>query len=354
MNSHGSSALSQNNESARTLFAALSAHLRAAQNADGGWAFHAASADVPADSRVEPTCWALLALCGSAEAAQHIARGLAFLRSQQLSDGSWPAAPGMSIGGWVTSLATLTLAHVSNEKENTRSLVAGLQWLCDDYPRDSSRWGKLLKKLGGKRESHNDEFRGWGWTPRTSSWVEPTSFALLAFASGSSGQKSQVQTANSVTPSGAQIPRLGHPHPNREFEIPAQLAKQISERRELAFGLLLDRMCAGGGWNCGNPRVYGVDGDSLVIPTCWALLALRDAPDHANRALSLTWLQKSFAGIASPGSLAAAQITLEGYGVAIPTAKRQLIYFSADELAEQGTHVAAWAALAVNRERRWP
>ena len=274
MTSLASSAASQNTDSARLLRAALLSHLQKSQNADGGWPFH-----ILGDSRVEPTCWALRALADIIESAQpSIARGLAFLMSQQLPDGSWPAATGMSSGGWVTSLSASVLAQFpSTEKPDH----AGQEWLCDDYPRDSSRWQKILKSFSSnKHASHNDEFRGWGWTPRTSSWVEPTAFALMAFLSA------------------------------RDLSSAAQLAKSIHDRRTLAIGLLYDRMCAGGGWNCGNPRVYGVDGDSLILSTCWALLALRDAPEHPNRELSLAWLQKSFATIASPGSLALAQITL--------------------------------------------
>src|SRR5260370_736434 len=83
----------------------------------------------------------------------------------------------------------------------------------------------------------------------------------------------------------------------------------------LACSLLYDRMCPGGGWNCGNPRVYGVDGDALVLATCWALLALHDAPEQPGRALSLAWLETEFAKIESAGSLAMARMTLEKYGM---------------------------------------
>jgi hypothetical protein len=325
MNSPAPSSASQNNESSRRLFADLVSHLRNTQDSDGGWPFHAGGA-----SRVEPACWALLALANQHDAAQQqIANGLQFLKTQQLTDGSWPAANGMSSGGWVTSLAAFTLAQFPASE---KSVLAALQWLCDDYPRDSSRWQKFLKSFSSaKHESHNNEFRGWGWTPRTSSWVEPTSFALLAFASAAPSARSS----------------------SLAKQISAQLEAQVKQRRALAVGLLYDRMCAGGGWNCGNPRVYGVDGDSLILPTCWALLALRDEAEHPHRALSLDWLQKSFANIASPGSLAVAQITLENYNVPLPPASRRLCDFPAADLAGQGTHVAAWAALALNPTRPW-
>jgi hypothetical protein len=137
-----------------------------------------------------------------------------------------------------------------------------------------------------------------------------------------------------------------------------QLPKNASTRRRLAVALLYDRMCPGGGWNCGNPRVYGVDGDSLVLPTCWALLALgvpgKDAPEKPGRALSVAWLQKEFAKIESAASLAVARMTLENYGIHPPRAKRDLPDWTAQELAEQGTHVLAWACIAMNPPRRWP
>jgi hypothetical protein len=337
MNSLAPSTASHNSESARTLRAQLLSHFQQTQNADGGWPFHQAG-----ESRVEPTCWALRALADSSDSSEqpHITRALAFLQSQQLPDGSWPATTGMPSGGWVTSLAASVLApFLAQSPANEKSVHSALQWLCDDYPRDSSLWQKFLKNFQTKHESHNNEFRGWGWTPRTSSWVEPTAFALMAFDS--------VSANFSAASAGA---------PGSGFEpgIPHQLAKQISDRRTLAFGLLNDRMCAGGGWNCGNPRVYGVDGDSLVLPTCWALLALRDAPDHPNRSLSLAWLQKSFASIASPGSLAVAQITLESYGFPISSSPRALSDWSSADLAAQGTHVAVWASLALNPHRGWP
>jgi squalene-hopene cyclase-like protein len=334
MKSLAPSVTSGDSEPSRALLAELLAQLHGAQNADGGWPFlpgvyasetRSSGALSAGTSRVEPTCWALLALGNLQEVPQEtIARGVDFLKSQQLSDGSWPTATGMTSGGWVTSLAALTLAQISDPGgRHEKSVASALEWLCDDYPRDSSRWQKFLKFFNSSKcESLNGEFRGWGWTPRTASWVEPTSFALMAFAAAANlGKVSE---------------------------------SKMSERRTLGVGLLYDRTCASGGWNCGNPRVYGVDGDSLVLPTCWALLALRDAPDHPNRTLSLAWLQKSFTAIASAGSLAVARMTLENHGVAIPAAKLQLMDFSAADLAGQGTHVTSWVALALNGSRSWP
>ena len=172
----------------------------------------------------------------------------------------------------------------------------------------------------------------------------------MAFGGNSSLSTTRSGTAEQFATAFALMAFLSAP----DLSSAAQLAKSIHERRTLAIGLLYDRMCAGGGCNCGNPRVYGVDGDSLVLPTCWALLALRDAPEHPKRELSLSWLQKSFATIASPASLALAQVTLETYGVPLPAAQHQLTDWSAQDLTDQGNHVASWVYLALNLSRSWP
>ena len=285
------------------------------QNADGGWGFHAGE-----QSRVEPSCWAALALFpGGNRSTGEFLRLVNFLQSAQLPDGSWPATPQMNTGGWITSLACCVLY---GDRSSTKNVERGLQWICDDFPGDSSRWRRVLQRLRPPKRANeqNDSYRGWGWTPRTSSWVEPTAFALMALDAAQAGN----------------------------------LPENAAERRELAIGLLYDRMCPGGGWNCGNPRVYGVDGEALVLPTCWALLALRDAPEKPGRAISLAWLQRAFAEIESAGSLAVARMTLENYGIEPPKAKRSLQDWTADELAAQGTHVSAWACMALDPARTWP
>src|ERR1700738_1833389 len=150
-------------------------YLLNAQNADGGWGFHPGS-----QSRVESTCWALQTLVDSfsPETPQSVTRGLHFLRAAQLPDGSWPSTPEEKVGCWVTSLASWVLLA---DKESKKAVAAGLNWLCQDWPSDSTPWRRLLAKFSSQRHVApiNDSLRGWGWTPGTSSWVEPTSFALL-------------------------------------------------------------------------------------------------------------------------------------------------------------------------------
>ena len=285
------------------------------QNSDGGWGYSASS-----ESRVEPTCWALRVLKSPAfDVDQHaLVRAREFLLKNQTKDGYWTAAPEMQTANWVTSLACAVL---SDEADAKSAVSAGLTWLCADYPLDSSWWMRYLRRLRRDRNvsEMNDTYRGWGWTPRTSSWVEPTAFALMALE-----------------------------------ECQASETSAALNRRELAVKLLYDRMCPGGGWNCGNPRVYGVAGQPLVLPTAWALLALRHYPDHESKNLSLAWLREEVSKIESPASLAAATLCLEAYDEPVPPGKFDLAAISLDSLLQDGVHVLAWACLALDANRSWP
>jgi Squalene-hopene cyclase C-terminal domain len=289
--------------------------LRNAQNADGGWGFHPTSV-----SRAEPTCWALQALFESSEQGSEAAaaRGLQFLRSAQLADGSWPFTPEEKTGCWVTSLCCWVLQTAG---DSTPGVAAGLKWLGDDWPRDTDPWRRFLRRFSSEREVHpiNDSYRGWGWTPGTSSWVEPTSFALLT------------------------LERTGHD----------LLPANAKRRRELAEALLCDRMCPGGGWNSGNPRVYGVPGSPLVIPTVWSLLALRHHSKRSENVLSLAWLEGSIGRIQGAGSLALARICLEVYGREWPDDAPALHDLYERNGFLENVQVAAWSSLALGGRSRW-
>jgi len=282
--------------------------LRDAQNENGGWGFRRG-----AESRVEPTCWALQALSGAAlpDDLAAVARGIGYLRGAQLPDGSWSSTPAQTKGCWVTALACLTLFA---DEDSAPKVETGLKWLCDDWPRDSAPWRRLLARFSPKRKllPLNSALRGWGWTPRTSSWVEPTAFALLAL------QKS----------------------PRKLLGIGAE------RRRLLGEAMLYDRMCPGGGWNCGNPMVYGVAGEPLIVPTSLALLALRAYPERSENVMSLEWLASSVAGAESAASLALGKICLEAYGRDCPTGRTSLEEIHGNNGFLGSVPVAAWIQLA--------
>jgi hypothetical protein len=290
-----------------------------AQNSDGGWGFHPG-----AGSRVEPTCWVLKALRAlespNGLGRQAVNRGLNFLIAAQLPDGSWPSTPELKTGCWVTSLACWVLRDAHGQKYRT-AIADGLRWVCGDWPKDSSWWRRGLRKFlkGSQRLERGHLARGWGWTPGTSSWVEPTAFALLSLE----GQHAQV------------------------------LPSSTEKRRKLGEALLYDRMCPGGGWNCGNPEVYGVIDEPLVIPTSWALLALRAHRERRENKDSLAWLERNFLSINGSGSFALASLCLEVYSHEPPIAGPTLNdYYARNELL-RSIPVAAWMTLAVSDRREW-
>lgn len=288
--------------------------LQAAQNQDGGWGFHPG-----APSRVEPTCWALLALIGLESSNERQPEGFRFLRRTQLPDGSWPCSGEQNVGCWATSLATWALLK---DAQSQTAVTAGLRWICQDWPRADGFITSFMRALGRRNQvtTQDDSLQGWGWTPHTASWVEPTAFALIALD----------QAPQGLLPDGA------------------------TRRRQFARALLYDRMCPGGGWNCGNPMVYGVPGNPLVEPTAWALLALRDEPNRRENVMSLEWLEKNVSGILGAGSLALSKICLEAFRKQWPMNAPDLneLYVRSEFLGN--VPVMAWTCLALSARSAWP
>jgi Squalene-hopene cyclase C-terminal domain len=291
------------------------APLRKLQNEDGGWGFNAGR-----ESRIEPTAWALLALneFGSSKAAEGaIERGLRFLTDTQLPDGSWPAAAGQEKGCWVTSLACWALLVLGQSSMNLRN---GLLWLKNDRPRDSGFLWRLARKLTERKRinAQNPAYSGWSWTPHTASWVEPTCYALM------------VQRGQTVV----QLPD----------------SRKICE---LAEGMLYDRMCPGGGWNCGNPRVYGAAGQPQVGPTVWALVALREHSQRSENRQSLDWLESNQPTVRSPESRALTHLGLNVYG-RIKKATMESAYNQQESASPPwSVQALSWAALAHSEASRW-
>jgi len=117
----------------------------------------------------------------------------------------------MRAGSWITSLTCSVLAA---QGQSAKNVASGLKWLCDDFPRDSSPWMRFVQSLRPKSHIHsqNDLYRGWGWTPKTASWVEPTAFALLALSadpvtdSGPGRDSTLVQRASAAPNCSASLP----------------------------------------------------------------------------------------------------------------------------------------------------
>jgi hypothetical protein len=298
-------------------------YLRKAQNDDGGWGFILGT-----ESRVEPTAWAVLALHESSCASdpgiprvdEVIARGFDYLDRAQLPDGSWPAAPGQEKGCWTASIACWAL--LAKGEAGRKSFERGLHWLLQTTPGDSGFWWRLIRRLTARRSvsTQNDQLYGWSWTPGTASWVEPTAYALIVLTKASE-------------------------------EL---LSSDARNRIAIAKRMLLDRMCPGGGWNCGNPMVYGVAGEPQVTPTVWALLALREDAGTLEYKKSIDWLEANRSRVQSPASLALTKIALDALGRSDSKSEKSLIeYLRDNEISASSIPTVAWAALAMSRNQNW-
>ncbi len=284
------------------------------QNVDGGWGYYGGL-----ESRVEPSSWALLALLqcqGSPNVVNARERALQYLVSAQIEDGSWPAAPQQTQGAWVTAVACLAVQQANGPAHLIRH-AAG--YLCDAWPKAGGFWWRFVERLRRKASvsKQNSAYRGWTWTPGTSSWVEPTACALIALRN---------------LPSGL-------------------LPRSFAKRRRLAEAMLKDRMCSGGGWNSGNPMVYGVPGNPNVDMTCLALLALLWSPQaDTERDASLRWLASSAARIRGEKSRAIAEFCLAAhdwpYSDLVSEVDRK-------EQAGQETLVSVWRIMAARPGVNW-
>ena len=128
---------------------------------------------------------------------------------------------------------------------------------------------------------------------------------------------------------------------------------RAARRVQLAEAMLYDRMCPGGGWNCGNPAVYGDREDPQIIPTVWVLLALQDHRGRPENQVSLAWLEGAYRNAKGAASLALAYLCLEVYERGGPSPEPALqSSYSANQFLGS-TLVVAWATAAMSTEQRW-
>ena len=163
----------------------------------------------------EPTALAAIAL-DDADAR-------AWLEEHQRDDGGFELLAGHSVvNDAATALGALALSPGSARERALDHLVshrAQATSTSDEVP-------------------HDPDTRGWGWTPETFGWVEPTSRAVLAL-------------------------RLLRPSAQTEIQD--------------GLSVLADRECPGGGWNYGNSVVYDTPLPPYAHTTAAALIGLQGA-----------------------------------------------------------------------------
>src|SRR5207245_2935538 len=202
--------------------------LLSAVNADGGWGYYPGQA-----SRLEPTCWALLALSAQPDVPLVRTKHREFFSRSLRRDGLLleeavrdEDRPNLAFNG----LAILLFA---NQKELTPDGML-------DRVTSALLDHRGIKLPQSNLSPQDNSLQAWSWIDSTFSWVEPTCWCTLAL------KKARPVSRDSWG--------------------------RISE----AERLLVDRCCTAGGWNYGNANMLGQDLRPYVSTTALGLLAMQD------------------------------------------------------------------------------
>jgi hypothetical protein len=240
--------------------------LIAGRNADGGWSYYTGKT-----SRLEPTCWALLALGFSEDSRALRDSGTRWLAQCQRPSGWLLEDATLPVNIAFNALAALTLLHQRDGAfdEVRRRLLAAV----------TTAKGMSAPQSDAQRQDNS--LQGWSWTDATFSWVEPTSWGLLALKKArAAGIHDNAMTA-----------RIGE-----------------AER------LMIDRSCRPGGWNFGNAEVLGQDLQPYVPTTALGLLAMQDRREHDVVTRGLATLEARWHEEISSSSTGVSLICLDVFG----------------------------------------
>jgi hypothetical protein len=249
--------------------AELRSELLAARNPDGGWGFRAQNR-----SRIEPTCWALLALAHSSGQPPDID----VLRRWPLQDGWLVDVAGTPPNYAFNAIAALTFLQSAASAPLAEPVIDRLV-------------GVKGKAFGPhKHLKQNNSLQAWSWLEGTFSWVEPTAWCVLLL----------------------------------KHRLAYGPIRGADERLRVAEEMLADRACRSGGWNYGNPYVFGKALPAYVPTTALTLLALQDRRGDPLIARALEELQKDVARERSSVALAMALIALRAYGAPTSACEQNL------------------------------
>ncbi|HYJ17167.1 MAG TPA: prenyltransferase/squalene oxidase repeat-containing protein [Candidatus Limnocylindria bacterium] len=216
------------------------------QNPDGGW-----GAVRGKRSNTETTSLAVMALQALAggTSADNRRRGIEWLVRRQNPDHSWPLNQTVTAGSWTTALAITALGA---SVEHSERVHAAARWVLEQKGSKPGILAEIILWATGQSGVNklSKDLIGWSWVPSSFSWVEPTSYALIALKK----QRLHLTGTN------------------------------VDERIREADAMIYDRMCTGGGWNYGNSKVL----DYALWPypdiTALALIAMQDhASEKANQ-----------------------------------------------------------------------
>jgi hypothetical protein len=265
------------------------------QLSSGGWSFLGSR-----QVSVEATCLAVLA--GGFESER--------LLGLQRRDGSWPAFSGDTEASWTTALA-LCVLNAMNDGDSARKRA--FQWLLEERGQEADFLWRWKFRIADRNVRFNPELYGWPWDAGSASWVIPTAFSLVAIK---------------------QYTACSRP-------------EAAEKRTRLGVGMLLDRVCIGGGWNSGNSIVYGVPLRPHVEATAIALMALQDERRTSSIQTSLEWLKQRSESVESVESLSWSILSLFLYQQPVGQLQAKLATLVGDGRVIRNNATLATAILAL-------
>ena len=238
--------------------ASLVAQLHGLRNPDGGWPYYAGKT-----SRLEPTCWALLALQAAGEKVS-----LDVLQQWPRREGWLVDKSSDAVNVAFNGLAALTLGALRAPRTLSGGLIEALV----------SAKGEKIESSRINRQDNS--LQGWAWTAGTFSWVEPTAWGLLG------------------------LKVLARPPRGPE----------VAGRLDEAERLLADRVCRDGGWNHGNANMLGAELSPYQSTSALGLLALGDRRDSEPATRTLRYLDLNRMSERSAISLGLTRVALGIFG----------------------------------------
>ena len=233
---------------------------------------------------IEPSCFAYLALRSDPQYASHLEPDA--LLKTQLADGSWPVILGDTEPSWATALAVSALGFYGRGAE-ARSRA--IDWLLQARGKEAHWFWKWKFKWIERAAPIDPEQFGWPWFPGAASWVIPTALTIVVLKQWT----------------------------NRKTD------QRATDRAKTGISMLLDRRCIEGGWNAGNPVVYGTALPPHIEPTAVALLGLQGMPS-AETVRSVDWLNREAEGQSAIEALSWSVLSLFLYGRNIQALRTRL------------------------------
>jgi hypothetical protein len=162
----------------------------------------------------------------------------------------------------------------------TASLVAGIQ-----------RVKGVALENSPANGTQDNSLQAWSWIADTFSWIEPTGWCLLSLKKRRAAGASDVDAA------------------------------RVTEAEKL----LINRVCATGGWNYGNADVLGEELRAYVPTTAIGLLAMQDRTDNPAIARSVDFLEQHALSESSGSALALAMLALRAFNRNDAAVRTQLL-----------------------------